>query len=497
MSVIDGLTCCVTSFHRSERLARALESVWQAGIRRLAVCSPEADAEVLSVLESFRQRQWLSFDVSTTTEDIGLNNTWMVAAYLARTKRILVLHDDDTLAPEFGETYESIIGPAMDKRDAGFVSWNAAHKFDDGHTEPCPYWEGPSTLMPSSHLLKVVDNRQKFCLSPIVSVLNRKILIRACKEAGETLVTNSVNCSPGVLLGTETLVYLRHIQAFKRWLYLDKVLSFYGIHEGSGTCMAEKANQHQAWVEGYNVARDQAKCPVPPATPRLILVHADYPFTDDADRERRQHARFSWDFHFNNGDMIELQVHQQRADPMKLRELIDRGCSMALPEDIVVYANSDAGLTTQAAELLIAGVARGNGVTYCSNRALDPKPGRLYKTLTTRKAPGGIEVVAVTPSWWAAHRDKMPDMFVGCEAWDNCFAALAEEWADGTKEVLSTHDQRLRSKAHSDNVCWHKPHYSEWRKERTTSPTQVHNRRLAHEFFLARGDTLAASWTAE
>ena len=273
-----------------------------------------------------------------------------------KTKRIVLLHDDDTLAPEFGEAYENVIAPAMDKREAGFVSWSAALKFDDGRMEPCPYWDGQSTLMPSHHLLKVVGARGRLSLSPIVSVLNRAVLIRACKEAGEMLTRNGSLERPGMLLGTEILVYMRHIQQFRRWLYLDRALSFYGAHDGSGTVQAQKNGHELILTGGYDLARDLGECPPIEPTPRLILVYSYYTPEDEETISRHELAQASWRFHFNSCDVIELKYHSPGIP--KIRDVLDYACSMALPEDIVVYANADAGLTTLAPERIIAGVQR-------------------------------------------------------------------------------------------------------------------------------------------
>jgi hypothetical protein len=485
---LDSLTVCITSFKRGKRLNDAIASCVAAGITRLTICAVLPDGEVEAAIRHWKDcRAWTSFDVATYAEDIGCNQTWMVAAYLARTKRIIILHDDDMLSPAFGQAYETVLGPALDERKAGFVSWKPELKFDDGHTEPCSYWEGPSTLMPSHHLLKVVNNREGFSLSPVVSVLNRAIVIRACKEAGEELMATRSYLHPGMLLGTEIVVYLRHIEAFKRWLYVDQVLSYYGSHDESGTIKAQKQREHLTLITGYNLARDVGSGPAKEPTPRLILVYSPYLPRDPVIAEKQRIAQESWRWHATNGDVILLPLVTEKMP--RLRELLDYGCQFALPEDIVLYANLDAGLTSDAAERIVAGVKRGNGVTCLFNRSLNPVPGKLYKNITNYRAPGGIEIVAMQPSWWRLHREKMPDMYIGRQAWDSCFAQLAEEWADGPREYLNDPDARLRSKAHTDDVCWHQDHFSEWQERRLVDPANLHNRQLAVAFFRERGNS--------
>ncbi len=466
---LESLTVCITTFRRPERLAACIASVKAAGITNLVVCDGEEYGA-----------------------DLGCNATWMVAAYRARTKRVLLLHDDDSIHPDFGKVYEAVIGPCLDKRDAGFASWDAEIKYDDGRTEPIPYWQGTGPMvMRSEKLLSHVES----CLthSPVVSVLNRAVLIRACKEAADNLITSDSLERPGMLLGTELLVYYRHIEMFKRWLHVPQVLSYYGHHAGSGTVRAQLSNAAHELIRGYNLARVQGRSPAPSPTPRILLVHSSYTPSDPKIAEKHRIAQESWKWHFSNADLIDIP-YESSGIPT-IRDVLDYGCRFALPEDIVVYANADAGLTTAAVDRIIEGINRGRGVTSCGARVVYPISGHLYKNVTNGKIPGGTEVIAVTPAWWSAHRERMPNMFIGREAWDTCFNALAEEWADGRRDVIVKPDDWLRSRAHTDNVCWHEPHYSDWQNDRIglrggrTSEEQKENRQMARSFFDQRGDT--------
>lgn len=496
-SALDNLSVCVTSYHRPAFLDRALESCRAAGIRRVVVATSEPTPEVLEVLDK-HDHGWLSFDRRVVQEDIGCHSTWVIATYAARTKRVIVLHDDDILHEAFGEVYESTIAPALDK-GAGFASWRANVLYMDGHTEPCEYWNGKTRVAPTADLAKILAN----CLthSPVISVLDRETVIHACKEAEQTLVENASLQRQGMLLGTELVVYLRHVQKFKTWLYVDQILSSYGSHPNSGTIAEfnKGAGATQALRDGYELAKKQCESEPPVYLPRLLLVYSDYtPRTND-ERARIQLARDSWDYHFSNADVIELPVKDgdltrtgaEIGDkPLPyVHDLFDIGCHYAMPEDVVVYVNRDIGLTVLAPERLIAGVARGRGVTVCPRRLLYPRKYRLYKSVTNCKHDGGFDVIAVTPQWWRENRDRMPDMLIAREAWDTVFRTLAEEWADGVESlahVSSTRKEWAASKAYTDDVCWHTPHDATWSVERTTNPGQKHNRKMARAFFLAR-----------
>jgi len=469
MPLLDGLTACVTSFERPERLAACLKSIEAARIRNVVISNPTRD------------------------QDYGCNNSWMIAAYRAHTKRVLLIHDDDLLDPAFGDAYENIIGPCLDKRDAGWASWNSELQFDDGTRAPSPYWQGGSAVMPSKHFEELIFQTGARTFSPCVSIFNRTILIRACKEAGETLTSNPSLERPGMLLGTEILVYLRHCQAFKRWLHLDRVLSYYGHHKGSGTVTHQANHTEHVMSAGYDLARAQGRRLPPEPTPRIIFVHSVYQPKDPEVAEAQKWAQKSWDWHFQTAQFIDTP-HFDPSMPT-IRTLLDFGCQRALPEDIVVYANSDAGLSTHAYERIVAGVERGRGVTCIGHHTVGESLMGPIKNLTHLKQPGGIELVAMTPQWWKLHREKMPDMHIGREAWDSVFAVLAEEWADGhALPDVSNSENWAKSRAHTPNVCWHKDHFSQWQVERhKPGGTQAHNRALARAFFQERGNAYMVS----
>lgn len=466
MSALDSLTACVTTFRRPERLAKCLASIAAAGISNVVVCDGEEYGR-----------------------DMGCNATWMVAAYRATTKRVLLIHDDDLLDPSFGEAYETVIGPCLDKRDAGWASWDAEILYENGTKEAAPYFAGGSAVMPSEQFLKVLSKMGQLTYSPCVSIFNRAVLIRACKEAEETLTANASLERPGMLLGTEILVYMRHAQAFRRWLHLDRVLSYFGHHEGSGTVKHQEANTAHIMVKGYDLARAQGLARPPEPTPRILLTYSKYEPAEIESKRRQDIAQESWSWHFGNADVIEIP-HTSNEIPT-IKEVLDHACKFALAEDIILYVNADAGLTARAVERICEGVARGNGVTCLGTHDLSEAPGVAVKSVANHKLSGGIDGLAVTPQWWKLHRDRMPDMVIGHEGWDACFAALAEEWADGVcLPDLSNADLRARSKAHTRDVIWHVDHRAPWEDHRFTELNK-RNRELGRAFFRERGHTRA------
>ena len=499
MNALDNLTVCVTTFRRTHLLDRALASVREAGIRRVVIAAMEPDAAVLAIVERHRLHNWLSYDVTTVADDLGCNDTWMLAAYHSRTKRIIILHDDDTLNSEFGRAYAHIIAPVMD-RSPCFATWRADLLFMDGHHEPTDFWTGPTRVLPSRELLKVVGHRGRLSVSPVVSVFDRETVIHACKEAYENLTSGGCYLHPGMLLGTEIVVYMRHIQRFPQWLFVDKVLSHYGSHDGSGTVAAQNSNGLQPLTHGYDLARTQASKPQPALKPRILFCHSGIDEPSEEESIRNAAARRTWDFHFSQGQFLEFPLRKDAFARTSLdlkdsrqtffvRDIFDWGVMHAMKEDIVAFCNRDIGLTADAGQRLVEGVARGRGITCCPRRRLDPKPGRMYRSLPNAAPDGGFDIFAVTPLWWAENRLRMPDMLFGREAWDTVLRDIAEQWADGrtkNKNVRTNPAEWESSKAYTDHVCWHKNHMSLWQTERLTSAGQKYNRKLGLQYFQAQ-----------
>lgn len=253
MNPLDELTVCITNFGRAKFLDRAILSCKAAGIRRLTISSVCPDIEVYKVIDK-HQHGWLSYDITRVAKDIGCNDSWMLAAMLSRTDRIIILHDDDTLRPEFGKAYVEDIAPRLNPNT--FASWRASLLFNDGTTRFTEYFHGPTRLLRSRELMDVFGKYGRLSLSPVVSVLDRDMVIAGCKAADYNL-SPIPECilRPGMLLGTEIVVYSCHVSKFLEWLYVDKILSHYGSHAGSGTVDAENSGKIPLLAKGYDHAR--------------------------------------------------------------------------------------------------------------------------------------------------------------------------------------------------------------------------------------------------
>lgn len=509
MNPLDSLTVCVTTHGDQPRLERALESLRNAGIRRVTVAAAVPSDSTMEMMRRYAFGPFLSFDYVVLEQDPGCNSTWLAALYLARTERVIVLHHDDALHPDFGPHYCGVIAPILNSGKARWATWQGDHLKDDGTRSPCAFWGRRSGVYPASDLLEIVGRFGRLSLSPIVSVLDRGTCIDACKEAEQTLTANACYLHPGMLLGTEILVYLRHIAAFKNWFYLDVALSLYGHHPGSGTVKAETSKRLKTLCDGYDLARLQGAKRPPNPTPKIVLAWTDYA-TKSEDEERRRHAAMeSWQWHFGTGNVIPLPIHpgddrvreNEEAIPY-VKDLLDVACEAARPQDVVVYINADIGLVVDAPRLIVEGMARYYGedrYLYLDALALPrrniahPEPGRLMSHLRGHPTDGGFDAFAMRPEWWHEHRALMPDMLIGREGWDTVLRVLMHEDATGERITSGSviHDF-ASSPACLDGVLWHAPHESPWKQARYTSSGNAHNRGLLGKFLEARGLNLAA-----
>lgn len=494
-------------------MKRAIESLKAAGIRRVTVAAVCPTDEVWDIIEAEKtNRSWMSFDCNTVEADIGCNNTWTLAAYLARTRKILVLHDDDVLLPGFGPAYENVIAPRLENPEIGMATWHANFIFPDGRTAPCEEWRfGAGTRpLPSTELLLRLAAMGRCSMSPILAIFDRETTIHACKEA-ETTLGEHPDCRerPGMLLGTEIVAYIRNAERAKSWLYVDDVLSLYGSHDGSGSIRALATPGGLGRIIcGYDRARVLTLNgkPPPPPFPKIILVTSKRTSTARDASRRMTTALSSRRFLFEEFDAIELTVPMRRlrrslAEFPYVRDLFDIGVAHALPEDVVLYCNDDVGLTVEAPRRIYAGVERGRGASAFPRRRYDnPHARPLVRSVKNCLHDGGIDAFAVTPAWWAANREKFPDMIIGREWWDAIFGFVIEEAAgEGPRtDGLPSVEAWWRSRAYTDDVVWHEPHAPAWHTLRTTpGDPGFYNRKLALEFVVARHNEPAAAHLRE
>ena len=483
-----NLTVVVTNFRRADLLERCVRSVTDAGVSNIVVSTMEPSQKTLELHQQFRAQ---GIDVTSLDNDLGCNELWLRGLYRASTEYVLILHDDDTLQPEFGQEWETVIRPQLESGAAGFASW-WGYRDDGTVSEPVKYFTGPTRVCGSAAITTIVRRPRSFAISPVVSVFHRDDAIRALKECGQYFIDTACFSRQGMLLGNEILLYLRHGEKYSSWLYVDKGLTTYGAHPDSETVRNTIQRTEHVLIRGYDWAREYFTrhngLSVKPA-PKFLHVCSDWEPTEPNMRRKVEAAKFAWQFHYNLGEVVPFLVTDEmllrssktvlgdsRAVPF-VRDLLDYGCHFALPEDIVLLSNRDVGLVVPAIDRIRERFADPLvSAAFAWRRSFYPSPGQYYTKIVSGAWDGGVDLVMARPGWWEQYREWMPDMLIACEAWDWVFRLLVAETHPGRDVSL-------------DGLLFHEPHKQFWASpdNRRKNVGQRHNMLLAKNFFAARG----------
>lgn len=488
------LTVVVTNFKRPDFLKRCLESAANAGCDNFVVSSFCPDEKVLEVLRGFSTRPNIRLRTTLSQTDFGVTELWLRGLYYAPTEYVLVLHDDDYLDPAFSEVYRREILPQLNA-GVGLASWRGVMDQRDvtGDTPTlveCDYFSGPTRVLGTGALSKVLLDRRAGPVSPVVSIWRRSVAITALKEALQRLSRAECFSRPGMMLGQEVLTYLRHCEKFASWFYVDRVLTYYGAHEGSESGRLQMENKVVSeQIPKTNHARDaflQLRGYAVKPERRFLLTRSLYESKDPEEQRRNAHATATWSFHEALGEFLNFPVTDDmllrsskdvgdvRAVPF-LTDLLDYAMSYARPEDVVLLANTDTCITSDGFEKLRHVFSDPSlGATFAYRHNIRGKLSGLRKDAREGHVDGGVDLIALTPKWWADHRPYFPDMLLACEGWDWVMRLLIEESTGrGGIQNLIYHE-------------WHDPVWRE-RKVRQQNPGQRYNRNLMRNFFLARG----------
>lgn len=465
----------ITNFKRPKHLNRAIESVVNAGIKNIVISTMEPDADVNSVIGRWCEeceKRGIKFIVTGIEHDLGCNELWLRAAYYCETKHIIILHDDDFIDRSLGEVYETQIGPFLEAGD-GFATWRAALAFEDGSRKPTEFWSGPTRVSNSSELREWLLVRKKLSLSPIISVFERETLIQSLKWSDLNLTDNECLYRYGMLLGTEIIAYLHHCARFKRWLYVDRVMSYYGAHGGSGTVEAQKTGNLSTLFAGYDKARELfEKDPNCSKSSKIILTSCiSEPYNED-ERIRLANAHSTWKFLFNQGDVLDFPLHESQIRSSKkigdergapyLKDFLSHGMRFATAYDIVGFVNSDICATTDFYEKARRSINPcESSAVLVQRRSFKPVHGRQYKHIHGAKTDGGIDMILVSKWWLNENIGKIPDLLIGRRYWDNLMALM------------------IKNKA--SNMIYHEPHKSYW-QIKPNCPGELHNKQLLVEY---------------
>ncbi len=487
----EKLTVVVTNFRRPDFLARCLHSIVNAGVKNIVCSSMDPDERVLALHREYAAMPGIHFKSTILKSDLGCNELWLRGVYQAETEYVLILHDDDFLHQSFGQTYHSTIQPQLD-RGCGFASWRGASIDEKGERTAHEYFSGKTQCVGTLVLRRILMAETTPAISPVVSVFRKNVVIRALKECRENF-TEAVSFSrPGMMLGNELMIYLRHVEKYSSWLYVNEVLTYYGSHPESETIFHIEHGTSEVLQRGYDWARkyfDTHRGVAFTPAAQFLHVWSDYEPELHGDKVRHAEAARTWQFQNELGETIPLHVTNEMmertsqtvlSDPRPVpfvRDLLDWGCQFAQDEDVVLLTNRDVCVTVDAMDKIRWKLRKGDvGAAFAWRRTFNINNGQNYKTVKFAPRDGGVDLFAIRPWWWEKYRGYMPDMLLGCESWDWILRIIMAEAHPGLDIEM-------------DDLIYHAPHAPFWKGEgiRRVNPGQRYNISLAKNYFHCRG----------
>lgn len=489
---MKNLTVVVTNFKRPGFLSRCLDSVAAAGVQNVVISSFCPDPETQEIINKFSERTDVRVEVTTLPEDIGCNELWLRGVYYATTKYVLILHDDDFLDPSFGRTYRNTIAPAL-QGGCGFASWRGARAMPDGTIEGFEYFQGPTRRLSTAAMVQYLMNRMPLSLSPVLSVFRRHDAIQILKEAAQFLSRYpECHTRATMMVGNDLLLYLRNAEKYNQWLYVDEVLSYFGVHKESETVSHQ--DNPLPLMRAYQKAREHFNAypgiSFKPET-RLWHVWSDFQPSKQEDAERIAWAQQSWYPHYLSGSTFPLPVTDESlprtskselADSRSLpflRDLIDTARRRTCEEDIIVLTNIDIGIVADGPDKLKSYMDASNlGAAFAWRHNFNEVVPRSTRCTLNGYQDGGVDLVAFRPNWWDKHKDRIPDFVLGCESWDYILRLMIADAHIGRDTGIS-------------GLIYHQYHDSFWRQlsNRFSNPGQKHNCRAGQNWFLKRNQS--------
>lgn len=220
--------------------------------------------------------------------------------------------------------------------------------------------------------------------------------------------------------------------------------------------------------------------------PQLIHVYSQPTKVDSSTARRNGVAEMTWqsEYRVDNWNPIPVRddslprLFEDKTRKLPyIKDLIDAGVENARgDDDIVVLSNTDTCFINNLSHRIREGLDKSDAI-YSFRRDFTRLDHQLTSDEVVRGALySGCDLYAFRVGWWKKHRSTFPDMVIGCEAWDWVMRVLMDE---------TNKDRPCKF----TDLIYHERHDSLWERptNRRYLPGQKHNRALAREFLMPRG----------
>jgi len=176
------------------------------------------------------------------------------------------------------------------------------------------------------------------------------------------------------------------------------------------------------------------------------------------------------DFPISDDSLPRLWIEGDRVFPY-LRDLFDAAVRKCREADVILYTNADILVRSDCCARVERTLLRSDAC-YCFRRDFHHRIDCTLADIDYAKGLfyPGADLFAFRPIWWSRHRQSMPDMLVGNEAYDLVLRTLIDETNLGRQTRI---DDLI--------AYWEDPMH------RYSLRSQLHNLQLASSFFFQRG----------
>ena len=488
---MENLTIVITTCRRPDRLKACLRSL-PPGMP--VVVSGIYDEDSIKAVSRYKVTEtWMD-------KDWGVNELWLRGVYAAKTKHVLILHDDDKLSPRFSSEYKSFLAPSL-AAGSGFAVWGALEVNEDPQiADKAHHVLGDSTsgIYSSYSVFKKVYKLGAGPVSPTLCIYNRELCIQTLKEVSHRW-TGEAMCSKDrwtMLYGNDVLLCLRHCERFSTVAYSDKKLTLFGNWSGSESGSMEWGGDScNHFIQALDNTREyfrQNRSLSTKSTPRAIRVVSRYYSTDPEENRRENFAESTWEPDIQQGSVIPVDVwenarsgrdiHPESRDVPFIKDLLEEGVRSANPEDLVILTNNDTCIITTGVDRILDRFAHHPSLQagFAFRRTFPGIVDIHMKHCTHGRLDCGVDLIAFRPSWWTKISDQMPDMVYGYEWWDLVIRNLILEESTLAESDLG-------------ELIYHEDHEGHWKsRDKATWTMNRFNMRKATNFQLVRGRRNAA-----
>lgn len=478
------VTVVITNFKRPDQLHACFNSCMAAEVPHLVISSSGADSILRS--EHTRIKHLLpSVVIDSITDDRGCNEMWLRGVRHVKTRRTMILHDDDWLLPNFREIL------AGKYREADVIHWDGA-KHLNGTPFPGEYVtrpDLPAGLHPIGYLLPFLLVPLAHTISPVGGLFPTTHVVDVLTECEKKFKKDPAFFTrPNMMVGNDIMLWLRACERYRTVYYSHTPYISYGHWSGSES-FTDSSTQGMKLVPCYQAARHYWLN----HSRRIQHVLTRYPITNTDARARYNLAESTWELGYDRGLVVPVQVWNAKRTSWSIRDklathflkdVLQAGLDAAGPKDYICLTNDDT-MINQYWWYHAYSMMHDQGAVCSFRRNLKPGQGQsmdCYPITQAGELHVGRDAFMFRRDWLEQYMPEIPDYVLGYGDWDSTMAMLIRI-SNGNQPKASEFTQEHPASEVPSKFIYHVDHTSFWSQAGIKEPGNAHNRKLTQEFF--------------